>query len=222
MLNVPSHEDPRYLLAWWGLEKAERVVRNPRRPIDKGRAQRLIEEMWSSLKRIRWSGLPSDMASEMALDLSKKAKELKEVLGLKGEESELIRAQALWALWYLQTLPQRLKVAEEVTPGEAVDVFSAEVTKVEDHPNANKLRVTRVNMGKLALTVVTNLQDVRVGQVRAVALLPPAEFRGIISWGMFCSEPLNLPPGKPFPPYEKGSVGAQVERILEEARRIRR
>ncbi len=219
---MPSHEDPRYLLAWWGLERAERVVRNPKRPIDKGKAQRLVEELWSSLKKVRWSGLPSEMASEMAVEIAEKAKELKEVLGLKGEEGELLRAQALWGLWYLQTLPQRLRIAEEVTPGEAVDVFSAEVTKVEKHPNADKLKVTRVSLGKLALTVVTNLQDVKVGQVRAVALLPPEEFRGVISWGMFCSEPLNLPPGKPFPPYEKGSVGAQVERILAEARRIRR
>ncbi len=219
---MPSHEDPRYLLAWWGMEKVERVVRNPGKPIDKAKAQKLLQEMWAELKRLRWSGLPSDMASEMAVPLSQKASEMREVLGLKGEIKDLIKAQASWALWYLQTLPQRIRRAEEVSPGEAVDVFSGEVVSVSDHPNADKLKVTRVSLGNLALTVVTNIQDVKEGQVRAVALLPPADLRGVVSWGMFCSDPLDVPPGKPFPPYDKGAVGAQVDMITKEALKIKR
>ncbi|UXD21358.1 tRNA-binding protein [Ignicoccus pacificus DSM 13166] len=219
---MPSHEDPRYLLSWWGMEKVERVVRNPGKPIDKGKAQRLLQEMWSELKKLRWSGLPSDMAADMALPLAEKAKEMREVLGLKGEIKDLVKAQASWALWYVQTLPQRLKRKEEVDPGEAVDVFSGEIKSVEKHPNADKLKVTRVAIGNLALTVVTNIEDVKEGQVRAVALLPPADLRGVVSWGMFCSDPLDLPPGKPFPPYDKGAVGAQVEMIMREAVRVKK
>jgi len=219
---LPTHEDPRYLLAWWGMEKIERVVRNPGKAIDKARAQRLLQEMWSELKRLRWSGLPSDMASEMALSLVEKAREMREVLDLKGEAKDLIKAQASWILWYLQTLPQRIKRKEEVDPGEAVDVFSGEVKSVERHPNADKLKITRVAIGSLALTVVTNIAEVKEGEVRAVALLPPTDLRGVISWGMFCSEPLQLPPGKPFPPYDKGAVGAQVEMIMREAIRVKR
>ena len=204
------------------MDKVERVVRNPGRPIDKAKAQKLLQEMWSELKKLRWSGLPSEMASQMALNLSSKASEMREVLGLKGEIKDLLKAQASWALWYIQTLPNRLKLKEEADPGEAVDVFSGEIRSVENHPNADKLKVTRVAIGNLALTVVTNIQDVKEGQVRAVALLPPADLRGVISWGMFCSEPLNVEPGKPFPPYDKGSVGAQVEMLTREALRIKK
>ncbi len=219
---MPSHEDPRYLLAWWGLEKVERVVRNPGRPIDKAKAQKLLDELWSSLKRLRWSGLPSDMASEMAKELVPKAAELKSVLGLTPNEKDLVKAQAVWALGYLQSLPSLLKLSEEASPGEAVFVFSGRVTEVNDHPNADKLKVARVSLGRAAITVVTNIQEVKEGEVRAVALLPPADLRGVISWGMFCSEPLDLPEGKPFPPYDKGAVGAQVEMIMKEAVRIRK
>ena len=220
---MPSHEDPRYLLAWWGLEKAERVVRNPGMPIDKARAQRLIQEMWSEMKKLRWSGLPSDMASEMAQPLAEKAKELKDVLKLKGvEEKDLVRAQASWGLSYIQSLPSLLKLKEEADPGEAVYVFSGKVTEVADHPNADKLKVTRVSLKVAAIPVVTNIQEVKEGEVRAVALLPPADLRGVISWGMFCSDPLSLEEGKPFPPYDKGAVGAQVEQLMREALRIRK
>ncbi len=219
---MPSHEDPRYLLAWWGLEKVERVVRSPGKPIDKGKAQELLSEAWSELKRLRWSGLPSDMASAEAQRLSKIAVELKELLGLSLNEKELLKAQAYWALGYLQGLPQLLKMREEATPGEAVYVVSGRVTEVEDHPNADNLKVTRVNVGFAGLTVVTNIRDVREGEVRAIALLPPVDLLGVVSKGMFCSEPLNLPEGKPFPPYDKGAVGAQVERITREALKIRR
>jgi len=219
---LPSHEDPRYLLSWWGLEKVERVVRSPGRPIDKARAQKLLGELWSSLKRLRWSGLPSDMASEMARELEPKAAELKKILGLSMNEKELVRAQANWALAYLQSLYHLLKLGEEVSPGEAVYVFSGRVTEVRDHPNADKLKVTRVNLGRAAITVVTNIQEVKEGEVRAVALLPPADLRGVISWGMFCSEPLDLPEGKPFPPYDKGAVGAQVEQLVREALKIKK
>ena len=219
---MPSHEDPRYLLAWWGLERVERVVRSPGKPIDKARAQKVLNDMWSELKKLRWSGLPSDMASTEAKTLSSLASEMKEILGLTANERELIKAQAYWALGYLQALPQLLKLGEDVTPGEAVFVVSGKVTETRDHPNADNLKVTRVNVGYAALTVVTNIKEVREGEVRAVALLPPVDLLGVISKGMFCSDPLDLPEGKPFPPYDKGAVGAQVERLINEALRIRK
>jgi len=219
---LPGHDDPRYLLAWWGLEKVERVVRNPGRPIDKGRANELLREAWSELKRLRWSGLPAEMASQSAPGLSKLASELKEVLGLGSEEKDELRARASWALGYLQALPTLLKLGEEVSPGRAVLVFSGRVLTVKDHPNADKLKVTRTGLGKVAITVVTNISEVKEGEVRAVALLPPAELRGVVSWGMFCSGPLDLEEGKPYPPYDEGAVGAQVEALLKEATRIKK
>ena len=219
---MPSHDDPRYLLAWWGLEKVERVVKNPGAPLDRKKANAALEELWGNLKRLRWSGLPWDMASEEAKKLSQVAKELKELLKLGTEEKDLNRARASWALGYLQALPTMLKLGEEVSPGRAVLVFSGKLVSVAPHPSAEKLKVTRVSLGSAALTVVTNIKDVREGEVRAVALLPPAELRGVISWGMFASEPLSLPEGRPYPPYDEGSVGSVVEQIIREAIRIRR
>ncbi|WP_075050311.1 hypothetical protein [Ignicoccus islandicus] len=219
---MPSYDDPRYLLAWWGLEKIERVVRSPGKPIDKARAQSLLNEMWSELKRLRWSGLPSDMASSEAQKIAKLAGEMREVLGLTPNEKELVKSQAYWALGYLQALPHLLKLGEDVSPGEAVYVVSGRITEVGNHPNADNLKVTRVNVGYVAITVVTNIKEVKEGEVRAVALLPPVDLLGVISRGMFCSDPLQVPEGRPFPPYDKGSVRAQVERIAKEALKIRK
>ncbi|NPA85591.1 MAG: hypothetical protein GXO07_06290 [Crenarchaeota archaeon] len=162
------------------------------------------------------------MASEAARELEPKAAELKKILGLSMNEKDLARAQANWGLAYVQSLYHLLKLGEEVSPGEAVYVFSGRVTEVSKHPSADKLKVTRVSLGRVAVTVVTNLQDVKEGEVRAVAMLPPADLRGVISWGMFSSGPLALPEGKPFPPYDKGAVGAQVEQIMREAIRIKK
>ena len=219
---MPSHDDPRYLLAWWGLEKVERIVKSPGIPVDRRRANDALNELWGALKRLRWSGLPWDMASEEAKKLSRPAKELKEILKLGTEEKDLNRAQASWALGYLQALPTMLKLGEEVNPGRAVLVFSGKVLSVASHPSAERLKVTRVSFGNVAMTVVTNIKNVKEGEVRAVALLPPADLRGVISWGMFASEPLSLSEGKPYPPYDEGSVGSVVEQIIREAIKIRR
>ena len=77
-------------------------------------------------------------------------------------------------------------------------VVVAEVISVEPHPDADRLRVTQVDAGEeSALTIVTNVADIAVGEKVAVAkvgcVLPDgmkikkAKLRGVPSFGMFCS-----------------------------------
>ncbi|HIJ22943.1 MAG: phenylalanine--tRNA ligase subunit beta [Gammaproteobacteria bacterium] len=77
-------------------------------------------------------------------------------------------------------------------------VVVAEVISVEPHPDADRLRVTRVEAGEEEpLTIVTNVADIAVGEKIAVAkvgcVLPDgmkikkAKLRGVPSFGMFCS-----------------------------------
>jgi len=78
------------------------------------------------------------------------------------------------------------------------NVVIGEVMEVELHPDADRLRVTRVEAGEdELLTIVTNVADIAVGEKIAVAkigcVLPDgmkikrAKLRGVESFGMFCS-----------------------------------
>jgi phenylalanyl-tRNA synthetase beta chain len=77
-------------------------------------------------------------------------------------------------------------------------VVVGEVIEVVPHPDADKLRVTKVNTGAETLQIVCGAANVRVGLRVAVAtvgaVLPgefkikPAKLRGVESFGMLCSE----------------------------------
>ena len=72
-----------------------------------------------------------------------------------------------------------------------------------------------VNTGRFGKrTVVTNLTDVEEGDSMAVALLPPREFSGIISEGMFCGE-ADGEPGEIIEPPERGEVRSVVLQWIE-------
>ncbi len=82
-------------------------------------------------------------------------------------------------------LEGRLALGKINDPVIAVDIKVGEVMSVAKHPNADRLLVTNVNIGDRAITVVTNDLTMKEGNRVAVALLPPANFRGIVSEGMF-------------------------------------
>lgn len=88
---------------------------------------------------------------------------------------------------------------EETTPvaGEFSGVVVGKVLTVEPHPNADKLRVTTVDVGRDApVQIVCGAPNVRVGMRAATALvgavlpgivIKDAQLRGVDSSGMLCS-----------------------------------
>ena len=107
----------------------------------------------------------------------------------------------------------------EVIPemGEVDGVFVCEITAIEPHPNADKLRVCTVDVGKEEpLTIVTNATNVKVGDQVPVALdnakltgnlvIHPTKMRGVASAGMFCgNEELGIT-NVEYPGCENGGV----------------
>ena len=77
-------------------------------------------------------------------------------------------------------------------------VVVGEVLEVVPHPDADKLRVTKVSTGSETLQIVCGAANVRVGLRVAVAVvgavlpgdfkIKPAKLRGVESFGMLCSE----------------------------------
>jgi len=96
------------------------------------------------------------------------------------------------------------EVTEIVVMGESWEhVMVGEVTAVNPHPNADRLRLVTVNLGENETTVVCGAPNVAVGikiafaQAGAqlfdahrgeMAVLKPAKIRGVESCGMVCSE----------------------------------
>jgi hypothetical protein len=104
------------------------------------------------------------------------------------DEREKVEEAVAKVKFFLNTvlgLDRRLALGKINDPVIAVDIKVGEVMSVGKHPNADRLLITNVNLGDRAITVVTNDLGVKEGNRVAVALLPPANFRGIVSEGMF-------------------------------------
>lgn len=77
-------------------------------------------------------------------------------------------------------------------------VIVAEIVKIDNHPNSDKLHLVTVNKGKESQQVVCGAPNVRVGMKVPFAplgttlpggfTLTPKEIRGVVSEGMLCSE----------------------------------
>lgn len=95
------------------------------------------------------------------------------------------------------------EVAEIIPEVKATGVFVCTIDSIEQHPDAERLRVCSVDIGKkaengekLPITIVTNAKNVYEGCQVPVALdgavladgmeIKPTKMRGVVSEGMFC------------------------------------
>ncbi|NJE06483.1 tRNA-binding protein [Thermococcus sp. M36] len=164
-------------------------------------AQQLAKEMIPEIQAMRYTYVdPKELIETPQMKaLKEKASGIIEALG--GEdwhhkflsladksEREKVEEAVAKVRFFLNTilgLDRRLALGKINDPVIAVDIKVGEVMSVGKHPNADRLLVTNVNIGDRAITVVTNDLAVKEGNRVAVALLPPANFRGIVSEGMF-------------------------------------
>jgi predicted RNA-binding protein with EMAP domain len=82
-------------------------------------------------------------------------------------------------------LRQRILLGEIKDPVMGIDIKKGEIVSVAKHPAADKLLICNLNLGERAITVVTNDLTLKDSDEVAVALLPPENFLGITSEGMF-------------------------------------
>ena len=116
------------------------------------------------------------------IDTNKSARELADGLTLSGSHVESIKA-----------LDNGIE-----------NVVVGKVLKVEKHPNADKLVICTIDIGKEKLVIVTGAKNVNEGDYLPVALIgsklangleiKESNFRGVSSFGMLCSlQELGLP-----------------------------
>lgn len=133
----------------------------------------------------------------------------------KGRLEESI-AKMRFFLNIILNLDRRLSLGPIDDPVVAIDIKVGEIVSVGNHSNSDKLLVCNVNIKERAITVVTNDLDLKELNRVGVAMLPPVNFLGITSEGMF----LGL--GEGVLKNVKGEIGRMPKRIpldsLNEAR----
>jgi len=230
VLITDTPHDYRLLTVKEAVQRLERIVRvwNLNYPIHKNKALEIIKTAKKVVDRILFSYLPLEfLINDVSLkELSSLAKELtKELLPSRGvllnlRSKELV-AEIKYCLLQMINLKPKLMLGEENRPEYAVDIVGVEVVSVSKHPKAQRLYITKAGTTSYSFTIVTNISDIKKGEVRAAAILPPKNFYGVISEAMYCSD--NLPKewvGK-RPPLEMiftKEVAAAVEELVREVR----
>lgn len=94
-----------------------------------------------------------------------------------------------------------VEAVERIKP-QFKNIITAKILKIDNHPNADKLHLVTVDIGKETRTVVCGAQNIEEGQIIPYAsvgsevmsrktgemfVLTPAEIRGVKSEGMLCS-----------------------------------
>jgi phenylalanyl-tRNA synthetase beta chain len=85
----------------------------------------------------------------------------------------------------------------EKVGGSFEKIVVGEILEIEKHPNADKLQITKVDVGKEKLQIVCGANNISVGDKVPVALvgakmsagfeIKEAEIRGVKSFGMLCA-----------------------------------
>ncbi len=228
---MDTKNDYRILVAEDAIQRIEKRVKTwglPY-PINKGKVLDLVHNIRSNLLKIKYSFLPGELiveSNEIRI-LEEKTRELASLILprdkslVKHGRSQLLVAELKYCLWILLGLKARLLRGEDNKPEYAVDIVGVEIVSVQKHPEARNLWILKAGTEKYGFTVVTNIGNVKKGEIRGIVILPPVEFMGVVSEAMIASEP--LPPeykGKPVP-YDKvhlDEIRNKVEEIIRNTR----
>jgi predicted RNA-binding protein with EMAP domain len=187
-----TSKDPRILVAHHACQRLQRAAQQKsgvKLSVPKEKLIELASSADSAVLTLMYMYQePRDLiGSDPMNDLAETARSLSNAFEpLLANESApaLLKANFAWCLRTLSGLPARLDgPAESMAAG--VDLV---VVQVRNVTKIGTLWRTRVSDGEREYTVVTNIPGVRVGDVMAVAFLPPREVGGDISEAMFLGE----------------------------------
>lgn len=195
---MDTPHDYRILLAEDALKRLENIVKYNRLgiPLNINRLLGYVYEMKTLLYRLKYMYLPyRDLAR------TSEAERIKELAGIVAREllnrellqkfkpNRMAEAEARYALRVLYGLKYRIMLGDGNNPLYAVDIEGVEIVSVSRHPNSDRLYVTKAE-GILPYVIVTNISNIKKGEIRAAVILPPVDLRGIISEAMYCSKPI--------------------------------
>lgn len=158
-------------------------------------------EMIPEIQSLYYSYIePLDLIDSPQLGvLEEKTETIKDALGgkdwnrkfleqVKKEEKEKVEESISKVNFFFNiilNLKNRFKLGKINDPVVGIDIKTGKIMSVVKHPKTDNLMICNVNIGYRAITVVTNDLNLKEGNKVAVSLLPPANFMGISSEGMF-------------------------------------
>jgi len=157
--------------------------------------ERLSQSIDSSIMTLMYMYQePRELASsDQMKELVNAGKSLEDGIGPVLESPDanpLVRARLRWVLRTLIELPVRME-----TPGKTlasgVDILALQIRSVVAK---DPYWITRVTDGKADVTVVTNIPNLKAGNVLAASFLPPREVGGTVSEAMFLGSELRSDP----------------------------
>lgn len=195
---MDTSNDYRILIAEVAIKNLQDIIRNRRLPFSIRRDEILkkIKNIQSKLMVIKYSFLSNDIliSSQQFKDFLEHVNSLADELMPKINNLEYSNNYIIvWIKWIIRTLlglQFRLLLSGNY-PDYAVDILGVRINSVIIHESIRNLNVLRVSTDEEGFTVVTNISNIKRGEVRAVAILPPKEFKDIISEAMVCSQPLS-------------------------------
>ncbi len=196
-------------------------------PINKGKLEEMVKQAKNTVYRIKYSFLPAKilLKSPDIGELEKLGKHIREELfknytAMRSQirlttKQRLIIAEIKYCLWMIMGFRRRLRYGDENLPEYAVDVIGVEVLSVQKHPSASNLKVLKAGTEKFGFIIVTNIKNIKAGEVRAIAILPPREFMGIISEAMIVSDVLDNNMKGKFVPYSIINLNELRSKVIE-------
>ncbi|MGC9517184.1 MAG: hypothetical protein ACP5C3_05745 [Methanomicrobiales archaeon] len=168
---------------------------------NKKSALKNAREMIPEIQSLRYSYLePDDIINSSQMEvLEEKIDNIKESLGgsdwnhkfleqTRRDEKDKVEESISKIKFFLnifKNLKNRFKLGKINDPIIGIDIITGKIMSVGKHPKTNDLMVCNVNIGNRAITVVTNDLNIKEENNIAVSILPPANFMGVSSEGMF-------------------------------------
>ncbi len=221
---MDTSRDYRILIAEDSLHRLENIVSQWRLPyqINKGKVLGLLRNIRTNIMRIKYSFLPLkllvrlrefDMIKNSVLELAQKILS-PHTLKPASIRQQLIVSEIKYSLWILTGLKYRFLRGENNLPEYAIDIIGVEVFSITNHPQMNNLKILRCGSEKYVFTVITNIRDIRRGEIRGVAILPPVQFGGVISEAMIATAALSSGFKGKFVPYSLVNINEVRAKVL--------
>ncbi len=177
---MDTANDFRIRLAEKGLKELERLI-NAVKVQRRKEILKEIRNMQSEMQIVKYSYLSPEEILELEnfKNLVEKAVEIRELL--KNAEKDYNWKLADYWLEYMVHLPKLMERGEISKAYEAIRFFCGEIVT---RKSLGKLWLCNVDCG-FRMDVVTNSEEFKPNTYAVIAYLPPREFDGVISEGMF-------------------------------------
>ncbi|MHA1220775.1 MAG: hypothetical protein ACTSQB_03485 [Candidatus Heimdallarchaeota archaeon] len=219
--------DSRIVIAIGVVKSLTDIVQNKKIPLTLNRQKIMtrLSEINSKLMALKWSYKPLEQVlhSKELREIEIFAKEIfdelpekwVEMLSSRGVEGKKSVAELTYLRDFFYTMRERITKGFSDDYADAIDIFCGEILSIEKLDAKNWKCV--VADGQARYNVITNISDLKKGEVVPIAKLPPQIVHGVLSEGMFMGSSAGI---KKFTSEEVGKRPELEDKDLGQARGI--